>query len=99
MRFIKDFWSVIVLMIGVSLILVFASGCSIFSVQTLNETKDKIELAIGQLGAGNYKATGTLYRNDAPLGTVTLTLTCRQAESGKLGGCTEPVVSFTPLSQ
>jgi hypothetical protein len=73
------------------------AGCSTFSAEKLHQTKENIELAIGQLGAGDYKLTGTLEKDGMVWGTVTTTWTCRQGADGKLGGCTEPKVAIKPM--
>lgn len=68
-----------------------------FSAKNIQETKNKIEVAIGQMGAGDFKLTGKLEKDGAAWGTVITTWTCRQGADGKLAGCTEPRMSFEPL--
>ena len=72
-------------------------GCSTFSAENLHQTKENIELAIGQLGAGDYTLTGKLEKNGMVWGAVTTTWTCRLGADGKLAGCTEPIIKFEPI--
>jgi hypothetical protein len=84
-----------VLLAGV--VLVTLSGCAMLQGDKLEMLQDKIELAVGSLGAGEWKVSGALSKDGITYGTAEISWTCRKGSEGKLAGCSEPVVAFKPL--
>jgi hypothetical protein len=78
-------------------LLVTLSGCAMLQGDKLEVLQDKIELAVGALGAGEWKVSGALSKDGVTYGTAEITWTCRKGGEGKLAGCSEPVVAFKPL--
>jgi hypothetical protein len=78
-------------------LLVTLSGCAAFQRDKLEMLQDKIELAVGALGAGEWKVTGIISKDGATYGSAEISWTCRKGSDGKLAGCSEPVVAFKPL--
>jgi hypothetical protein len=80
-----------------SLFLVALNGCAMLQGDKLEILQDRIELAVGALGAGEWKVSGTLSKDGVTYGTAEISWACRKGSDGKLAGCSEPVVAFKPL--